>query len=143
MFLQRAIVLMRVDGAAELQVAAQADGQVIQPSHAAAYGHEVRQGLGGVLVAAVARIDHRDAGVAGSAQRCALFGVAHGHNVGVAGDYADGVGDAFTLGSAGNVLARKTQHVSAEVQHGRLEGEAGAGGRLVEQGGEFLWAATS
>ncbi len=50
--------------AAELQVAAQADGQVIQPSHAAADGHDVRQGLGGVLVAAVARIDHRDAGVA-------------------------------------------------------------------------------
>ena len=40
-----------VHGAAEFQVAAQADGQVIQPSHAAADGHEVRQGLGGVLVA--------------------------------------------------------------------------------------------
>ena len=89
-------------------------------------------------MAAVARIDDRDAGIAGSAERRTFFGVAHGHNVGVAGDYADGVGDAFTLGSAGNVLARKTQHVSAEVQHGRLEGEAGAGGRLVEQGGEFF-----
>ena len=32
------------------QVAAQADGQVIQPSHAAADGHEVRQGAGWVLV---------------------------------------------------------------------------------------------
>ena len=89
-------------------------------------------------MAAVARIDDRNAGVAGSAERRTFLGVAHGHDVGVAGDHADGVGDAFTLGSAGNVLARKTQHVSAEVQHGCLEGEAGAGGRLVEQGGEFF-----
>ena len=87
-----------VDGAAELQVAAQADGQVIQPALAAADGHQVGQGLGGVLVAAVAGVDDRDAGVAGGAQRCALLGVAHGHDVGIAGDHADGVGHALALG---------------------------------------------
>ena len=127
-----------VDGAAELQIAAQADGQIVQTAHPGADGHQVGHGLGGVLVAAVARVDDRDAGVAAGAQGRTFFRVAHGHDVGVAGDHADGVGNAFALGGTGNVLTRKTQHMAAQVQHGRLKGEAGAGGRLVEQGGELF-----
>ena len=89
-------------------------------------------------MAAVARVDDRDAGVAAGAQGRTIFRVAHGHDVGIAGDYTDGVGNAFALGGAGNVLTRKTQHMAAQVQHGRLKGEAGAGGRLVEQGGQLF-----
>ena len=127
-----------VDGAAELQVAAQADGQVVETALAAADGHQVGHGLGGVLVSAVACVDDRDAGVPAGPQRCALLGVAHGHDVGVAGHDADGVGHALALGSAGHVLTGEAKDMAAEVQHRGLKGEAGAGGRLVEQGGQLF-----
>ena len=46
----------------EFQVTAQADGQIVQPALAAADGHQVGQGLGGMLVAAVTGVDHRSSG---------------------------------------------------------------------------------
>ena len=91
-----------MDGAAEFQIAAQADGQIIQTALAAADGHQVGQGLGGVLVAAVTGVDHRDAGITAGAQRGTLFRVAHGDDVGVAGHHTDGVGHTLALGSAGD-----------------------------------------
>ena len=102
-----------MDGAAELQIAAQTNGQIIQSAHAAADGHQVGQGLGGVLVTTVTGVDHRNAGVAGSTQRCALLGVAHGNDIGIAGHHPDGVGYALALGGAGHVLAGKAQHMAA------------------------------
>ena len=54
-----------MDGAAELQVTAEADGQMIQPSLAAADGQHVQQRLGGMAVTAVAGIDHRNTGNTG------------------------------------------------------------------------------
>ena len=122
----------------EFQVTAQADGQIVQPAFAAADGHQVGQGLGGMLVAAVTGVDHRDAGVAGSTQRCALLGVAHSHDVGIAGHHTDGVGHALAFAGAGHVLTGKAQHMAAQVQHGGLKRKAGAGGRLIEQGGQFF-----
>ena len=127
-----------MDGAAELQIAAQTNGQVIQPAHAAADGHQVGQGLGGVLVAAVTGVDHRNAGVAGGTQRCALLGVAHGNDIGIAGNHPDGVSHALALGGAGHVLAGEAQYMAAQVQHSRLKGQAGAGGGLVEQGSQLF-----
>ena len=127
-----------MDRAAELEVSAQADGQIVQPPLAAADGHQIRHGLGRVLVAAVACVDDRDAGITAGAARRTFFGVTHGDDVGVAGHHADGVGDAFALGCAGDVLTGEAQHMAAEVQHGRLKGEAGAGGRLVEQGRQLF-----
>ena len=127
-----------VDGAAELQVAAQADGQTVQGALAAADGHQVGEGLGGVLVAAVAGVDDRDAGVAAGPQGSALLGMAHGHDVGIAGHHPDGVGHALTLGRAGNILTGEAQDMAAQVEHGGFEGQAGAGGGLIEQGGQFL-----
>ena len=102
-----------MDGAAKLQIAAQTNGQIIQPAHAAADGHQVGQGLGGVLVTTVTGVDHRNAGVAGSTQRCALLGVAHGNDIGIAGHHPDGVGHALALGGAGHVLAGEAQHMTA------------------------------
>ena len=127
-----------VDGASKLEVAAQADGQVVQTALAAADGHQVGHGLGRVLVAAVACVDDRDAGVPAGPQRCALLGVAHGHDVGVAGDDADGVGHALALGCTGDGLAREAEDMSAEIQHRGLKRKTGAGGRLVEQGGQLF-----
>ncbi len=86
-----------VDGATKLQVAAQADGQVVQPAHPAANGHQVGDGLSGVLMAAVAGVDDRDAGITAGAQRGTLLGVAHGDDIGVAGHHTDGVGHALAL----------------------------------------------
>ena len=77
-------------------------------------------------------------GVAGSTQRCALLGVAHSHDVGIAGHHADGVGHALAFAGAGHVLTGKAQHMAAQVQHGGLKRKAGAGGRLIEQGGQFF-----
>ena len=127
-----------MDGAAELQIAAQADGQVIQPTHPGADGHQIGHGLGGVLVAAVTGIDDRDAGVAGSAERRTLFGMAHCHDIGIAGDHTDGICNAFSLGSAADGLAREAEDMSAEVQHRGLKRKTGTGGRLVEQSSQLF-----
>ena len=124
--------------AAKLQVAAETNGQVVQTALAAADGHHVQQGLGGVAVAAVTGIDHRDLAVKGSAQRGPLFGVAHGGNIRIAADNADGIRNGFTLGSTGNTGIRETQHLAAQTQHRRFKRKAGAGGRLIEQCGQAL-----
>ena len=50
----------RVDSAAEFQVAAEADRHVVEPSRKGTDGEHVRQGLGGMLVAAVPAVDDRD-----------------------------------------------------------------------------------
>ena len=63
---------------------------------------------------------------------------AHGHDVGVAGDDADGVGYALALGCTGDGLAREAEDMSAEVQHRGLKRKTGTGGRLVEQGGQLF-----
>ena len=49
-----------MDGAAEFQVSAQADGKMIKASFQGADGKEIRKGLGGMLVSAVAGIDDRN-----------------------------------------------------------------------------------
>ena len=49
----------RMDGAAEFQIAAEANREVVQPSLFALYGQQVGQRLSGVVVAAVARVDDR------------------------------------------------------------------------------------
>ena len=89
-------------------------------------------------MAAVTGIDDRDAGVAGSAERRTLFGMAHCHDISIAGDHTDGICNAFSLGSAADALAREAQYMAAQVQHGRLKGKAGAGRRLIEQSGKLF-----
>ena len=62
----------RVHRAAVFQVAAQAHGQMVQPPQPPPDRHQIGEGLGGVLVAAVSRVDHRDAGVERGPERRAL-----------------------------------------------------------------------
>ncbi len=125
-----------VDRPAELEVAAEADGQMIQPPLALADGHQVDHGLGGVRVAAIACIDDRHARIQGRPQRRTLFGVAHGNDVGIVAHDAGGVLHRLALAGTGQLCPCKAQRLAAQPQHGRFKRKAGAGGRLIEQGGQ-------
>ena len=122
-----------MDRPAKLQVTAEADGQVVEMALFLVNGDEVRQGLGGVVVAAVTGVDHRHQGVLRCHQRRALLGVAHGDDVAVGADHPDGVRHALALGGGGAGGGGKAQHLSAKGQHGALKAQAGTGGRLKEQ----------
>ena len=128
----------RVDGAAEFQVAAQADGQIVEAALLPVDGQQIRQGLGGVVVATVSGVDDGYQRVAGGHQRSTLLGVAHGDDIAVTADGADGVGHALTLGGGGAAGGGEAQHLPAQTQHGALEAETGAGGGLEEQGGQYF-----
>ena len=109
---------------------------MVQPALALADGHQVNEGLGGVVVAAVPGVDHRDGGVHGGPQRRALLGVAHGDDVGVAAHHPGGVGHRLPLGGAGLFRPREAQGPAPQPQHGGFKGEAGPGAGLIEQGGQ-------
>ena len=49
-----------MDGAAEFQIAAQTDGQVIEAAFLAMDGQEIGEGLGRVIVPSVAGVDDGD-----------------------------------------------------------------------------------
>lgn len=105
-------------------------------------GEQVRQCLGGMLVAAVARVDDGDARKACRAHGRALQGMAHGGNVRVAGDDTNGIGHAFALGNAGYVGTGEAQHAAAQIEHRGFKRKTGAGAWLVKQSGKlFAFAA--
>ena len=122
-----------VDRPAKFEVAAEADRQMIQPPFALADGHEIDHGLGGVGMAAVARVDDGDASIHRGPERGAFFGVAHGDDVGIVADDAGRVGHRLALAGARKLGPCKAQRLAAEAEHGRLEGEAGAGAGFIEQ----------
>ena len=92
-----------VNRAAVLQIAAQAHGQPVHLAPQAGDGGEIRSGLGGVHVAAVAGVDHRHVGVQGGRLGRALLGVAHHHHVGIARHHLDGVLQGLALGGGGGL----------------------------------------
>ena len=122
-----------VDRPAKFEVAAEAHRQVIQPPFALADGHQVDHGLGGVGVPTVACIDDRHPCIQGRPERCALFRVAHGDDIGIIAHDAGCICHRLTLAGTGQLCPGKAQRLAAQPQHGRLEGKPGAGGRLVEQ----------
>ncbi len=128
----------RVDGAAELKVAAEADGQVVESPLLALDGEQVRERLRRVVVAAVTGVDDGDLGVHGGDERRALFRVAHGDDVGIAADGADGIGDALALRRRRAAGGREAEDLAAEREHGGLEAQARPGRGLKEQRGEDL-----
>ena len=127
-----------MDGAAELEVAAQAHGQVVQMALQPVDGEQVGEGLGGMLVAAVAGVDegavHLGSGHGGSA----LLGMAHGDDVGIALHGAHGVGHALTLGGRAGIGRRKTQHLATETEHCGFKAQTGAGAGFKKQCGQDL-----
>ena len=124
--------------AAELKVPAHAHGQAAQPALFPADGEQVGEGLGGVAVAAVPGVDEGHGQLAGGGHGRALLGVAHGNDVGVTGHGAHRVGNALPLGGGAGLGFGEAQHAAAQLQHGRLEAQAGAGAGLKEQGSQFL-----
>ena len=124
-----------VNRAAVLQIAAQAHGQPVHLAPQAGDGGEIRSGLGGVHVAAVAGVDHRHVGVQGGRLGRALLGVAHHHHVGIARHHLDGVLQGLALGGGGGLGVGEAEHRAPHPQHGGLKGKVGAGGRLIEQAG--------
>src|SRR5699024_6540161 len=93
---------------------------------------------GGVLMTAVTGVDDRDGGVMRGTSGSAFLGMTHCGDVCIARNNANGVGNRFTLGSRGRIRARETEYRTAEVEHSSLEGQAGTGRRLIEQGSQLL-----
>ena len=91
-----------------------------------------------MLVAAVAGVDDGDAGVVRGAQGRALLRVAHGADVRIAGDNADGVRHAFPFGGGAGICRGKAENAAAHVEHGGLKAQAGAGAGFIKQGGELF-----
>ena len=81
----------RVYRAPELQVAAQPDGERVEPAQLALDGKEVGERLRRVEVSAVAGVDDRHIRAHGRHERGAFFWMAHGNDVGVAAHHGDGV----------------------------------------------------
>ena len=127
-----------VDGAAELEVAAEAHGQVVEAPLFTVDGEKVGQRLGRVVVTAVARVDDGDLGVHGGDQRRALLGVTHGDDVSIAADGAHRVGNALALGGGRTAGGREAQHLAAETEHRGLKAQARAGRGLKEERCEDL-----
>ena len=123
----------RVDGAAEFEVAAEAYLVVLEASAQHPDCHQVGQGLRGVVVAAVARVDDGDRAVLGGEQGRPLLGAPHRNDVDVGADDADRVGKRLALGHGGVARIGKAFHRAAQVQHGRLERQAGPGARLIKK----------
>ena len=62
----------------------------------------------------------------------------HGHNICVAGDHLGGIRHALTLGGGRRTGLTETDDAAAQLPHGSLKAQAGAGGRLEEEGCQLL-----
>ena len=131
----------RVHCAAVVQVAANAYGQAVEGTLFVLYRQQVGQGLGRVIVPAVARVDYGHARVALADYRRALEGVAHRDYVGIAADNLEGVGDRLALCGARRVRLGEAEHPAAQRQHRRLKAQARARRRLKKERRQYLAAA--
>lgn len=107
------------------QIAAQADAQTRKGALFVAQGGQVGEGLRGMEMPAVSRIDNRHPGIQGSGQRRAGGGVPHGDDVGIATDHADRILDGFPLGHRGIAGVVEADNPAAQTQHGGLKGHLG------------------
>ena len=111
----------RMNGAAALEVAGDRDLHVAQALVLRAQRKEVAQGLGRVLVAAVAAIDHRNLRILGGKAGGAVARMADDDDVGIIADHPDGVGEAFALGRRTHRRIGAGDVGAAEPQHGAFE----------------------
>jgi hypothetical protein len=99
---------------------------------------DVEQPLGGMGVPAVAAVDDVHLHVAGDEVRRAGGAVAHHQHLGAHGlQRADGIVERFALLDAG-AAGGDVDDIGAQRLRRQLEGGAGAGARLVEQGDDRL-----
>ena len=97
------------------------------------YGEQVGERLRGMTVPPVARVDDGDAGFCRGDERRALDGMPYGDDIRIVAHDADGIPHAFALGGGGGRSLREADDASAQLQHRRLEREAGARGRLEKE----------
>ena len=107
--------------AAETQVSAKSDMQAGKVPHFPPNGQKVGQRLGGMIVSAVPGVNHRDPRFGAGNQRCALFGVTHGDNIGITSHNPDGIRHALPFGRGRTLRLGKAQNLSAQLVHGRLK----------------------
>ena len=121
-------------GASVFQIAAHGDFQMVQAALRFVNGDQIQQRLAGVLVGAVARVNHGHARKFGQHARCAVFRVALDNRIGIAGDNSRGIGQRFAFFRAGVRAVGKTDDLTAQPLHGGFERQARAGGRFEEAG---------
>ena len=124
--------------ASELEVAAEADGQIIEAANLTLDCQQVGESLGGMRVGAIAGIDDGDTAVHSRDESRALLKMAHGDDIGKAIDYLSGVGTRLALADRRILRVGETEHIAPELHHRGREAEARAGGGFVEESGEFL-----
>ena len=132
----------RVYGSAVLEVAAKAYGQIVESALFTVDGVKVSQSLGGMAMAAVARIDHGDGSIGCGYQRSALQGVTHGNDICIAGNDLCGICNAFALGCRGRACAGNRNHVTAQAEHCCFKAESGTGRGFKKQGSQDLAVAS-
>lgn len=124
-----------VHGAAVLEVTSEGDGQAGDSAQLLADGEQVQEGLGGVLKGTIATVDDGDLGVLGRNLGAVGVGVAQDNSVAVAAESADGILEGLTL-LGRRVLSGDGDGASTKALHGGVERGRGAGGGLVEEGGQ-------
>ena len=127
-----------VYGAAEFQIAAETDCKVVQSALQGAYCEKIGQRLGRMLMSAVSGINYGNAGFLTGNHGSTLLGVAHGADVCVAGDDADGVGYAFALGGGRGSGIREADDTPAQPCHSGFKAQPGSCARLIEAGRKDL-----
>src|SRR6056297_387171 len=125
----------RVDRPAVLQVAHDADGEVVQ-ARVLPDGVQVEQRLRGMVARAVARVQQRNVDELAHELCRPLAGVAQDERVGVPLDDARGVGEALALLHAGRLDGPHVDDVPAQALDGRLEAHLRPGARFVEHQAE-------
>jgi hypothetical protein len=122
----------RVHRSAVEKITQEGDGQALDSSKLLTDGEEIQEGLGRVLLAAVATVDDGNRAVLLGSMHTALLGVTEDNGITVASQSSESVLKSLTLldrrvGSGnGDGAATKTLHSS-------IERSRGASGRLVEE----------
>ena len=120
----------RMHGAPVFQIAHHGDFQVFQAALGFVDGYQIQQGLAGVLVGAVARVEHGHMRKLGGYARRAVLRMALDNRIGVAADDARAVGKRFAFFRAGVGAIGKANHLAAQALHGGFKRKPGACGRL-------------
>ena len=124
-------------GAPVGQVADDRHSHAVDPAELVLDRVEVEQRLRRMLAPAVAAVDHGYVADGGGPSGRSLVGMAEHDHVGVAAHDTDGVLERLALGGAGELAGVVRAHgAPSQAQHRGLEGKPGAGGGLVEKGGQ-------
>ena len=125
----------RVHRSSVEKVTKEGDGQALDSTQLLTDGEEIEEGLGRMLLAAVATVDDGDRAVLLSNVDAGLLGVAEDNGITVASQSAEGVLKGLTL-LDGRVRGGDGNGATTETLHSSIERRRGAGRRLVEERGQ-------